>query len=322
MTQRFRLIVPVLVAGVIFAASSVEAKPKKVTVTVAEFSFTPQYIQVSVGDTVEWKNAGASTHTATNGYGSNDPTAGTVFDSGALLPGGTYRKVFTGTGKYPYFCQPHEFLNMKGAVSIVSPAHKRIDVQANDNLITQSFFFSPSSITAAPGDTVRWTNVGHTTHTATSGTAGGSDEGVVFNSGALNVGQVFTWVVSDTSGVLAYHCIPHADLGMVGSITIQATSIAQVGAPVALATRAYPSPSRGGVVLNFELPRSGALVVELLDVQSRVVAELYHGAASAGAQRFAWSGMRADGHRVAAGEYFYRVVSDGHVSSGRMVMLP
>ena len=47
MTQCFRRMVAMVIAAVVFAGASAEATPKKVTVTVAEFSFTPRYIAVS-----------------------------------------------------------------------------------------------------------------------------------------------------------------------------------------------------------------------------------------------------------------------------------
>ncbi len=320
MAQWFRRALPAAVVCLAIAGTA-EAKPKKVTINVAEYSFSPQNVAIVVGDTVEWKNTGVQVHTATSGYGINDPNAGVAFDSGALSAGGTYRKVFTSTGKFPYFCVPHEVLGMKGSVSVVTTTPKRIDVQVNDNLTTQSFFFSPASITAAPGDTIKWTNVGHTIHTVTSGTYLGGDEGVLFDSGAMNVGATFRWVVSDTTGTLAYHCIPHAELGMVGSITLQASGAEEPRGPVSVETHAFPNPSRGGVVLSFGLARAGAIAVEVLDAQGRAVAELFRGEAAAGAQRFAWSGQRADGKRVPAGQYFYRVSGAGGVTTGRLTRL-
>lgn len=321
MTQWFRGAVVLSAAGLVFGGGVAHAKPKKVTVTVAEYSFTPAFIAVAIGDTVEWKNVGLTIHTATNGYGSDDPTAGTIFDSGVLPVNGTYRHVFTGAGKFPYFCQPHELFGMKGAVSVVATTHKRVDVQVNDNLTTQAFFFSPSTVTVAPGDTIKWTNVGHTIHTVTSGVSLGDDEGVLFDSGAMNVGQTFRWVVADTTGTLPYHCVPHADLGMVGSIVLQATGVDVPVGPVAVETRAFPNPSRSGVALSFSMARGGPVAVEVLDAQGRLVSELFRGSMAAGAQRVVWSGMGADGVRVPSGEYFYRISGASGVTSGRLIRM-
>ncbi len=308
-------------AAMLLTAPPAHAKPKRVVVTATEYAFTPQNIVVSVGDTVEWKNAGATIHTATSGYGSNDPTAGTLFDSGVMSAGASYRHVFTAAGKIPYFCLPHEFFGMKGAVSVVNPAPKRVDVQVNDNLNTQAFFFSPAAVTVAPGDTIKWTNVGHTVHTVTSGTYGGSDEGVLFDSGAMNIGQVFRWVVADTAGTLAYHCVPHADLGMVGSITLKATAIGDPVGPVVIEPQAFPNPSRGAVALGFSLPGSGPITVEVLDAAGRVVSELFRGVAEAGGQRLMWSGRRSNGQRVQSGHYYFRITSVRGVSTGHLTLI-
>ena len=141
---------------------------------------------------------------------------------------------------------------------------------------------------------------------------------MLFDSGALNVGNVFTWVVADTTGSLAYHCIPHADLGMVGTIILQATGVGEPSAQPAIDSRAFPNPSGAGVVLSFSVPRAGRMVVDVVDAQGRLVSQLYGGDAAAGAQRLAWSGRQGNGARVPAGQYFYRISTDGGTRIGRL----
>jgi plastocyanin len=80
------------------------------SVTIKDFSFGPASITVGVGETVTWRNAGPSGHTATASNGS--------FDTGLLSKGKSASHRFTEAGSFSYFCKPHPF--MKGTVRVVA----------------------------------------------------------------------------------------------------------------------------------------------------------------------------------------------------------
>jgi plastocyanin len=80
-----------------------------------------------------------------------------------------------------------------------------------------SFYFSPSSVSIQPGDTVRWTwnSSGHST---TSGSPGMPDG--LWDSGILNQGAVFTYTFN-TAGSFPYYCTVHgACCGMTGIVMV------------------------------------------------------------------------------------------------------
>jgi plastocyanin len=86
------------------------------------------------------------------------------------------------------------------------------------------FFFSPSSVTIHPGDTVRWT-FSSTGHSTTSGTPGMPNG--LWNSGILNQGAVFTHTFN-TVGTFPYYCTPHGSCcGMTGTVRV----VTSTGAP-------------------------------------------------------------------------------------------
>jgi plastocyanin len=79
-----------------------------------DFHFTPESLDVAVGDTVTWLNQGASQHTTTSGeVGAPDGK----WDSGVLSSGGSFMHVFTAAGNYHYHCQFHGPMGMKGVIS-------------------------------------------------------------------------------------------------------------------------------------------------------------------------------------------------------------
>ena len=80
--------------------------------TMGDKSFSPNPINVKVGDTVTWTNNDGQAHTITSGTGPNDPNKGKDFNSSPgfnplLVPGKTFSHKFTKVGEFPYFCQLH-----------------------------------------------------------------------------------------------------------------------------------------------------------------------------------------------------------------------
>jgi len=85
----------------------------------ADRSFSPNMINVTIGDTVTWTNHDVIPHTVTSGTGPSDPNKGKEFDSGLstlLQPGKTFSHKFTRAGEFPYFCQLHPA--MTGTVTV------------------------------------------------------------------------------------------------------------------------------------------------------------------------------------------------------------
>jgi len=70
-----------------------------------------------------------------------------------------------------------------------------VDVEIHD------YYFSPTPVTIAVGDTIKWTNYGPSPHSSTS------DDGI-WDSGTLGVGGTFSYTFN-TNGTYKYHCTPH-----------------------------------------------------------------------------------------------------------------
>ena len=81
----------------------------KVTVTIKDFSFSPEPVQAKVGDVIAWTNTGNAQHTAT--LDDNSCSTDTIASgaSGSL--------VFSAPGTYPYHCKIHP-TTMKGTIQV------------------------------------------------------------------------------------------------------------------------------------------------------------------------------------------------------------
>lgn len=80
---------------------------KTVDVAIENFTFNPQSIEVSTGDTVRWTNMDTTEHTV----------SGPTFTSGRIPKGQNYEFLFSKPGVYDYTCSIHP--NMKGTVIVV-----------------------------------------------------------------------------------------------------------------------------------------------------------------------------------------------------------
>lgn len=68
-------------------------------VSVGDNFYLPETVEISVGDTITWRNDGAAPHTATADNGS--------FDTGTFQPGQSRSKSFSTAGTIPYYCTIH-----------------------------------------------------------------------------------------------------------------------------------------------------------------------------------------------------------------------
>ncbi|MFL6496098.1 MAG: plastocyanin/azurin family copper-binding protein [Nitrososphaera sp.] len=96
--------------------TSVSIVPGSSTLTTDAFS--PNPVQVSVGNTVTWTNNDSQPHTVasgSNGQPDNKFNSSPNFNP-LLNPGQTFSFTFAQAGNYPYFCMLHP--NMVGTVSV------------------------------------------------------------------------------------------------------------------------------------------------------------------------------------------------------------
>ena len=86
-------------------------------------AYSPDLVNIRLGDTVKWVNDDIQFHTVTSGAGPSDSVKGNEFDSGLSGPnaltdnGKTFSHTFTESGEFPYYCQLHPAMVGKVVVS-------------------------------------------------------------------------------------------------------------------------------------------------------------------------------------------------------------
>lgn len=87
------------------------------------------------------------------------------------------------------------------------PPPEAVTVEMKDN------FFDQDEVRVAVGGKVTWVYAGDgRNHTTTS-----DDD--LWNSGDMSTGDTFEWTFND-AGEFDYHCIPHQDDGMLGTVIV------------------------------------------------------------------------------------------------------
>lgn len=85
------------------------ATPSSAAVSISNFAFLPQSLQIKAGTTVIWTNNDTVAHTITSDSG--------AFDSGSVAPGGTFAFMFMQTGTFAYHCAIHPF--MQATITVI-----------------------------------------------------------------------------------------------------------------------------------------------------------------------------------------------------------
>jgi plastocyanin len=75
------------------------SKVVKIVANAGSNSFSPNPVEVKVGETVTWVNDDSGRHTVTSKDG--------VFDSGFMGKGQSFSFTFDKAGEHPYHCEPH-----------------------------------------------------------------------------------------------------------------------------------------------------------------------------------------------------------------------
>ncbi|HET6266305.1 MAG TPA: plastocyanin/azurin family copper-binding protein [Acidobacteriota bacterium] len=110
MKSKLIVLVVLVFAACVLAASNQPTEVKPVPVKMDGFRFTPQKITIERGTTVEWTNIGKETHTVTDEHG--------AWDSGDLETGKSFSHRFDEPGTFAYYCVPHRDNGMTGTIIV------------------------------------------------------------------------------------------------------------------------------------------------------------------------------------------------------------
>jgi hypothetical protein len=83
----------------------------------------------------------------------------------------------------------------------------------------------------------------------------------------------------------------------------------------------YPNPFNPATTIEYAVPRTSRVTLELFDITGRKVTTLVDRTQRIGSHRVTWDGTNSSGDRVATGVYFYRLTIGDIVDTKKMVLL-
>jgi len=181
--------------------------------------------------------------------------------------------------------------------------------------------------------TIRWTsddNVGVTLTAVLLSVDGGLTFPDTLTAGGLD--SAWVWDVPDVDEtscrvkVLCWDAESNegsdaSDGGFTVISTVTAVAMLEA-APAELVLRQNrPNPFNPVTEIEFGLPETGSALLEVYNVNGRLITTLADGVFNAGYHRVVWRGTDAFGAEVSSGMYFYRLVTEEKVLTKKMLML-
>lgn len=83
----------------------------------------------------------------------------------------------------------------------------------------------------------------------------------------------------------------------------------------------YPNPFNPTTTISFDIPKAGAVKLEIFNMLGQLVATPYNGAAQVGTIEIEWDATDNGGNKVASGIYLYRLTADNFTETKKMTLL-
>ena len=187
------------------------------------------------------------------------------------------------------------------------------------NISVQNFTFTPLSINAEVGDTIKfqWVNGTHTT------TCNGSSGSILppgatpWNAG-INLNNQEYKVVLDAPGLYSYVSTPSAP-SMIGTILATLTGINPTShnIPEKFAlSQNYPNPFNPATTIRFDIAREGIAKLTVYNAVGKEIIELFNENFAAGSYTVNFNAVN-----LSTGIYFYRLESEGFSEIKKMTLI-
>jgi hypothetical protein len=136
---------------------------------------------------------------------------------------------------------------------------------------------------------------------------------LTFDTAGLAAGVHLAWLVLLDNAATSPESVPV-------SLTVMAASAAGAVPGMFAMRGAAPNPFNPATRLTYSLSEAGQAVVDVLDLQGRLVRTLVSGPQAAGEQTVEWDGRDAQGRPVASGSYLARLRAGGQTATHKLTL--
>ncbi|MBC8322794.1 MAG: T9SS type A sorting domain-containing protein [Candidatus Marinimicrobia bacterium] len=85
--------------------------------------------------------------------------------------------------------------------------------------------------------------------------------------------------------------------------------------------QSYPNPFNGYTVLSYSLPQESDVLLNIYDLQGRLIKTVTQGYRNAGRFKISWNGTNSQGQSVSSGVYLVQLQTESHVAKRKVVYL-
>ncbi len=177
------------------------------------------------------------------------------------------------------------------------------------------FSFTPASLTANVGDTIKWVWASgiHTTSSITVPTSAAP-----WSNPIDSAHMTFTYIIS-VPGTYSYRCNYHYLYGMLGAINVGVTSIKPVSNEVPdkfNLYQNYPNPFNPTTTINFDISKNAVVKLTIFDITGRDVATLVKQELQPGRYSVEWNAAN-----FSSGLYFYKLEVPGYSITKKLMII-
>ncbi len=83
----------------------------------------------------------------------------------------------------------------------------------------------------------------------------------------------------------------------------------------------YPNPFNPNTIISYDLPKSGIVNINIIDISGKIVKTLISGHQDAGSRSIHWNSITDKGEKVPSGLYFYTIIVEGRSYTRKMILL-
>ena len=83
----------------------------------------------------------------------------------------------------------------------------------------------------------------------------------------------------------------------------------------------YPNPFNPETTISFDMPKKGKARLDIYNVKGQLINTLFDGIAEYGKTNLVWNGTDDNGVAVSSGVYFYRLSTDKHTETKKMMLM-
>ena len=145
---------------------------------------------------------------------------------------------------------------------------------------------------------------------------------LLFNS-AISMAQTDSMVVENVDGTIqAYGVSFIRDISFYGVPTsLKEQELREVVLSSFMLRPNYPNPFNPSTRIEYEIPQSGEVEVNIFDIQGRLVRSLEKSQQRPGAHLIVWDGKSENGTTAASGVYFCQVRFNGDLLTRKLALI-